>query len=273
MGPFGRPGWPPVHMVMSGGMPPGPPCHPPPPLEGPCAMGPFDRSGWPPAHMFMSGGMPPGPPCHPPPPLEGPCGVGRPSQHIFKKQTDGMAEELHGGLRKCMAAMWNLDPTYTEESLRADLWEVDFEPEEIVACGKNTGAFGLLFAEKYMATGLATALDGIDPEEKVVRSRGNSFFELVRVAEWEDEAIPDFVRTAMTQHWMAPVDADGMAFGGAANGPFSVTPRATHQHLKIPAPAMPIALHDLTPRVVLQSTLSCNGIATGGAMRGQTIAR
>ena len=62
-----------------------------------------------------------------------------------------------------------MDPTYTEESLRADLWEVDFEPEEIVACGKNTGAFGLLFAEKYMATGLATALDGIDPEEKVVR--------------------------------------------------------------------------------------------------------
>ena len=236
-------------------------------------MGPFDRSGWPPAHTVMSGGMPPGPPCHPPPPLEGPCGVGGPSQHIFKKQTDGMAEELHGGLRKCMAAMWNLDPTYTQESLRADLWEVDFEPEEIVACGKNTGAFRFLFREKYMATGLATALDGIDPEEKVVRSRGNSFFELVRVAEWEDEAIPDFVRTAMTQHWMAPVDADGMAIGGAANGPFSVTPRATHQHLKIPAPAMPIALHDLTPRVVLQSTLSCNGIATGGAMRGQTIAR
>ena len=86
--------------------------------------------------------------------------------------------------------------------MRADLREVDFEPEEIVSCGKNKGAFGLVFAEKYMARGLAMALDGIDPEEKVVRSCGSSeedFPELVRVAVWEDEAIPHFVRNAMSK--------------------------------------------------------------------------
>ena len=62
-----------------------------------------------------------------------------------------------------------------------------------------------MFAERYMATGLATALDCIDPEVKVVRSGGNSedFTEFVRVAEWEDEAIPPFVRKAMSESRLA----------------------------------------------------------------------
>ena len=90
--------------------------------------------------------------------------------------------------------------------MRADLWEVDFEPEEIVSCGENKGAFGLVFTEKYMAAGLAMALDCIDPEEKVVRGCRNSegVLELVRVAEWGDEAIPDFVRSAMSEILLAP---------------------------------------------------------------------
>ena len=166
--------------------------------------------GWLPAHLAMSGSMPPGPSSSGWSGPMGPCGGGRPLQHMFKNQTDGMGEdesdESPMPAPKGVAAMWNLDPSYTEESLRADLWEVDFEPEEIVSCGKNKGAFGLVFAEKYMATALATALDCIDPEEKVVRSCGNSedFTELVRVAEWEDEAIPRFVRNAMSKILFAP---------------------------------------------------------------------
>ena len=95
----------------------------------------------------------------------------------------------------------NINHSYTKESLQADLLEVDFEPEQIISCGANKGAFVLVFAEKYMATGLATALDGIDPEEKVVRSCGNSedFTEFVRVAEWECESIPHFVRNSMSK--------------------------------------------------------------------------
>ena len=98
---------------------------------------------------------------------------------------------------KGVAAMWNLDPSYTVESLRADLWEVDFEPEEIISCGK--GAFGLVFTEKYEAAGLAMALNRIDPEEKVVQSCGNSeaFHEPVRVIASEDELAPPCVRKAM----------------------------------------------------------------------------
>ena len=41
---------------------------------------------------------------------------------------------------KGVAAMWNLDHSYTEESLRADLLEVDFEPEQITSYGANKGA-------------------------------------------------------------------------------------------------------------------------------------
>ena len=125
---------------------------------------------------------------------------------MFKNQTDGIEEESPMPARKGVVAMWNLDPSYTVESLRADLWEVDFEPEEIVACGKYMGAFGLVFAEKYMATGLAVALDQIDPEERVLRSCGESeeFTELVRVAEWGDESIPKYMRIVIEQCGLAP---------------------------------------------------------------------
>ena len=107
---------------------------------------------------------------------------------------------------KGVAAMWNLDPSYTVESLRADLWEVDFEPEEIVSCGENKGAFALVFTEKYEAAGLAMALDCIDPEEKVVRSGGTSedFTELVRAAEWEDKDVPHFMRSATRYNTLFP---------------------------------------------------------------------
>ena len=93
----------------------------------------------------------------------GPCGGGRPLQ-------EDEIDESPMPAPKGVAAMWNLDPSYTEQSLRDDLWEVDFDPFLIVPCGKNKGAFVLVFPERYMAAGLATALDGIDPEEKVVRS-------------------------------------------------------------------------------------------------------
>ena len=100
---------------------------------------------------------------------------------------------------KGVAAMWNLDHSYTEESLRADLWKVDFEPEQIFPCGMKKGAFVLVFAKTYEAKALATALDRIDPEEKVVQSCGNSeaFPELVRVIESEDELAPPCMRKAM----------------------------------------------------------------------------
>ena len=100
---------------------------------------------------------------------------------------------------KGVAAMWNLDHSYTEESLRADLLEVDFEPEQIISCGANKGAFVLVFAKTYEAKALATALDRIDPEEKVVQSCGNSeaFHEPVRVIASEDELAPPCVRKAM----------------------------------------------------------------------------
>ena len=93
----------------------------------------------------------------------------------------------------------NINPSYTKESLQADLLEVDFEPEQIISCGANKGAFVLVFAKTYEAKALATALDRIDPEEKVVQSCGNSeaFPELVRVIESEDELAPPCVRKAM----------------------------------------------------------------------------
>ena len=86
----------------------------------------------------------------------------------------------------------NINHSYTKESLQADLLEVDFEPEQIISCGANKGAFVLVFAKTYEAKALATALDRIDPEEKVVQSCGNSeaFPELVRVIESEDELAP-----------------------------------------------------------------------------------
>ena len=95
--------------------------------------------------------------------------------------------------------MWNLDPSYKVEHLRGDLWEVDFEPEVIAPCGN--GAFGLVFGEKYEATGLAVALDCIDPAQKVVRCRGDL---PVRVAEWEDECIPRRIRHALRRNALFP---------------------------------------------------------------------
>ena len=89
-------------------------------------------------------------------------------------------------------AMWNLDHAYTEETLRADLWQVDFEPEEIIKYDIVLHVWKIVMPEPYMAIAMETVLNEIDPEEKVLKpSQDDQGMPMpVRVAQWGELGIP-----------------------------------------------------------------------------------
>ena len=146
--PWSDPSCLPANMVMSGSMPSGPlstewsgpmwPCGGSKAGEFVDSCGPPWGMGMLPAHTVMSGGMPAGPSSSGWYGPMGPCGGGWPTP---KASTEGMGEDENPKpAPKGVAAMWNLDHSYTEESLRVDLLKVDFEPEQITSYGANKGA-------------------------------------------------------------------------------------------------------------------------------------
>ena len=66
-----------------------------------------------------------------------------------------------------IVAIWNLGP-YTEDALRHDLMEIDFEPSKVVWCGE--GAFGLSFRIPFQAEAMVVALDHHPEPEEIFKS-------------------------------------------------------------------------------------------------------
>ena len=71
-----------------------------------------------------------------------------------------------------VVAVWNLDPDYTEESLREALMQIDFEPLLVKDCsgGNGNGVFVLDFKEEYMAAACAVALNEAGPRDSAADS-------------------------------------------------------------------------------------------------------
>ena len=68
-----------------------------------------------------------------------------------------------------IVAIWNLGP-YTEDALRHDLMEIDFEPSKVVQCGEGKGAFGLSFSIPYLAEAMVVALHCLPEPEEIFKS-------------------------------------------------------------------------------------------------------
>ena len=85
-------------------------------------------------------------------------------------------------------AMWNLAQGYTAETLRADLLEVDFVPEEVILYGGQV--WQILMPTAAMATAMKTVFDFIDPDEKVLKpfQKGTATAMPIRVAPWGEVA-------------------------------------------------------------------------------------
>ena len=85
-------------------------------------------------------------------------------------------------------AMWNLAQDYTAETLRADLFEVDFVPKEIILHGGQV--WQIVMPTAAMATAMKTVFDFIDPDEKVLKpfQRDTATAMPIRVALWGEVA-------------------------------------------------------------------------------------
>ena len=66
-----------------------------------------------------------------------------------------------------IVAIWNLGP-YTEDTLRHDLMQIDFQPSKVVWCGE--GAFGLSFRIPFQAEAMVVALDHHPEPEEIFKS-------------------------------------------------------------------------------------------------------
>ena len=85
-------------------------------------------------------------------------------------------------------AMWNLAHDYTAETLRADLFEVDFVPKEIF--WHRGEVWQIVMPNAAMATAMKTVFDFIDPDEKVLKpfQRDTATAMPIRVALWGEVA-------------------------------------------------------------------------------------
>merc|ERR1712176_1246392 len=78
-------------------------------------------------------------------------------------------------------AAWNFNEEYTEDELRQQLLDVDFHPDEVLACEDIHGAFILRFADSWHANALIVSLDGTS--EHLSPCVG----ETLRLAKWSVE--------------------------------------------------------------------------------------
>ena len=87
-------------------------------------------------------------------------------------------------------AMWNLAHDYTAETLRADLFEVDFVPKEIF--WHRGEVWQIVMPTAAMATAMQTVFNFIDPDEKVLKpSQDDTGTAMpVCVAQWGEVGIP-----------------------------------------------------------------------------------
>ena len=87
-------------------------------------------------------------------------------------------------------AMWNLAHDYTAETLRADLFEVDFVPKEIF--WHRGEVWQIVMPTAAMATAMQTVFNFIDPNEKVLKPHQDDTGTAmpVRVAQWGEAGIP-----------------------------------------------------------------------------------
>ena len=113
-----------------------------------------------------------------------------------------------------VVAVWNLDPDYTEDSLRDVLREIDFEPRFLKDCsgGNGNGVFVLVFEEEYMAAACVLVLnDARPPDSAGVSSDVDHYLPRartivgppaavlpLRAARWHDEWWPAWLR----QTWL-----------------------------------------------------------------------
>lgn len=162
---------------------------------GPGGKGMIMNDNWP----MPSGGMGPIPNAGP--------NQFRPPGAVMPHSNDILAADgnsyIHQGEQPGFVALWDLEASYTENELRKDLIEFDFEPIDVVSCpsSEDRAAFGLSFKEESTAAAMEVALHGLHPPDRVFRKCKDS----VRVAvwrEWDDSGIvPETVHKAMEMRW------------------------------------------------------------------------
>ena len=118
------------------------------------------------------------------------------SANVFKlgQETHSVRTHDRGGPPELRTvAMWNLDHAYSAETLRSELWAVDFEPEDIIL-HDNPGdpMWEIKMPTAGMAMAMQTVFDEIDPEEKVLEpARDDTGIRMnVRVVQWREMGIP-----------------------------------------------------------------------------------
>ena len=84
---------------------------------------------------------------------------------------------------KGFAAIWNLNPDYSEDDLRRDLAEIDFAPDTLKSLDEVKGAFGPCFQEEYTAAAIVVSLNGFDLEQGILQDNG----ERARLAQWKPQ--------------------------------------------------------------------------------------